>query len=149
LGHLACLWAAVATDGRAGDFVFAFAGKIAAGGFDVGDTAAGGFDCAAAVAGGMAAGFAGAEGDTGGAGSFVCAAAGAGAWGDVAPGDVTCEAGLGRSVKIFWHFGQRTFSDVLPRKTARGIRIAAWHLLQRTRMESVGVGAAAGAGAGP
>ena len=84
MSHLACLCAAVTTDGLADDFVFAIAGKIAAGGFDAGETAAGGFVCVAAVAVDVAAGFACAEGDTGGAGGFVSAVTEAGA-----PGDVT------------------------------------------------------------
>jgi hypothetical protein len=42
------------------------------------------------------------------------------------------------------HCGQRTFNTVLPRNTANGTRIAAWHLLQITRIESVGAGATAG-----
>ena len=53
-------------------------------------------------------------------------------------------AGFGRNIITMWHCGQRTLNDVLPRSTARGIRIAAWHLLQTTRIESAGGGATAG-----
>ena len=50
----------------------------------------------------------------------------------------------GRKTITVWHCGQRTFNIVLPRKTANGTRIAAWHLLQITRIESVGAAASAG-----
>jgi hypothetical protein len=43
--------------------------------------------------------------------------------------DYFCElaegvVGFDRNVMTFWHCGQRTLSDVLPRRTASGIRMA-------------------------
>src|SRR5580698_8131008 len=84
----------------------------------------------------------------GGRPNHVCAAGAAGGW---AAGLVSALAGAGegaagfeRSVSTFWHWGQRTFREDLPRRTAKGTRMAEWHWLQTTRMESAGVFAGAG-----
>jgi len=71
------------------------------------------------------------------------AAALTGVAGVAAPAPAAGVAALGRKVTTVWHCGQRTFNTVLPRSTASGIRIAAWHLLQITRIESVGAGTTA------
>lgn len=141
LGHLACLCAAADASDFKGSFAFAPEAAGATAGFAPAWTA--GVACWVAMGGG-ATGFADAEGDTGGVVGLA-----------PATGADACDAAFGRSVKMFWHFGQRTLSDGFPRNTASGMRIGAWHLLQSTRTESAGgaggaaAGACAGTGAGP
>ena len=148
-GATADFFPAPVGDGGAATFCLAAPVCAGAAGFGGAPAEAGAADlnAAAAGAGEGATGFAAAPG--GGSGAAALAAESAGGCEAAADraasaaGAAAAAGPLARNVSTFWHCGQRTFTTVLPRKTASGTCIAAWHLLQTTRMESAGADAGA------